>query len=87
MAPLGASLHQATLIVLAALVAVLVAQVDLDPRDAITRTDQGTLNKTYDPRRQRFIALNGVIGVDLNLQQRAPIVIVQYLVTRLCDRK
>ena len=66
-APFESSLHHAALVVLTALAAVLVAQVDFDPRNVIARMGQGALNDARDPCRQRFVMLDIVVGVNLNL--------------------
>ena len=73
------SLHHAALIMLTALAAVLVAQVDLDPRDVIARIGQGALNDTDDPCLQRFVMLNIVVGVNLNLHSVPLIAVAQIL--------
>jgi hypothetical protein len=75
LAPLEASLHHAALVVLAALAAVLIAQMNLDPRDVIARMGQGALNGTYDPCRQRFVLLDVAVGINLNLHSVLLIVI------------
>jgi hypothetical protein len=67
MTPLETSLHHAALVVLAAFAAILIAQVDLDPRYVIAGADQGALNGTRDPRGKRFVTLDVMVGVYLNL--------------------
>jgi hypothetical protein len=52
---------------LTALAAVLVTQVDLDPRDLIARVSQGALNDAGDPCLQRFVMVDIVVGVNQNL--------------------
>lgn len=65
-APLESSLHYAALIMLTALATVLVAQMDLDPRDAIARMGQRLDDDTSDPGLQRFVMLDIVVGIDLD---------------------
>jgi hypothetical protein len=75
MAPFEASLHHAALVVLAALAAVLIAQMDLDPRYVIACVGQGALNGSCDRRRQRFVTLDVVVGVYLNMHSVLLIII------------
>jgi hypothetical protein len=74
MAPLEASLHHAALVVLTALAAVLIAQVDLYPSYVVSFVDQGALNGAGDPCRQRFVMLDVVVGVYLNLHS-VPVIV------------
>ncbi len=78
-APLEPGLHHAALIIRTALAAVLVAQVDLDPSDVIARMGQGALNDTCNPCFQRFVMLDIVIGINLNLQSLPLIAFVRFL--------
>lgn len=66
-AALQAGLNQATFVVLARLLAVLVAQMNLDPRDVIAVPGQGVFDFACGPSRQCLVAFNVVVGIDLDL--------------------
>ncbi len=60
-------LHQAALIVAPGLFAVFIAQVDFDSRDVITEAIQGMAHLGLNPMNQGFMAINVVIGIDLDM--------------------
>jgi len=59
--------HHAALVIGAAFVAGLVAQVDLHPRDVIAEMTQGTFDFASGPRRQCLMTFNMMISIDLDL--------------------
>jgi hypothetical protein len=67
LAAFEAGFHHAALVVLAALLAALVAQVDLHSRDVMTDSAQGTLHCLPYPSGQRLVTFDVVVGVDLDL--------------------
>jgi hypothetical protein len=61
------SFHHAAFLVLAALIAVLVAQVNLHSRDMVADVIQGILNEATDMRGQSLVSRDVVVGVYLYL--------------------
>jgi len=67
LAAFEAGFHHAALVVLAALVAALGTQVDLDSRDVMADSAQGTLHFATDLSGQRLITFDVMVGIDLDL--------------------
>jgi hypothetical protein len=67
LAAFEAGFHYAALVVLAALVAALVTQVDLHSRDVIADSAQGTLHYATDLSGQRLVIFDVMVGIDLDL--------------------
>jgi hypothetical protein len=67
LAALEAGFHQAAFVVLLALVAVLIAQVDLHSCDVIAESTQGALHHAIEPSGHRLVTLDVMVGIDLNL--------------------
>ena len=65
LAAFEAGFHHAALVVLAALVAVLVAQVDLHSRNVIAASAQGTLHDATDLSSQRLVTFDVMVGIDV----------------------
>ena len=59
--------HEATLVIVPRLVAVLIAQVDFDACDVITEATQDMAHFGLNPMDQCFMAFNVVICIDLYL--------------------
>jgi hypothetical protein len=64
---LEAGFHHAALVVVAALVAVLVAQVDLHSCDVIAESSQGALHYAIDLSGQRLMSFDVMVGIILDL--------------------
>jgi len=62
-----ARLHHATMVILSALRAALVDQVDFHPRDVIAHSAQGKFHYPPDPIGQRLVAFDGMVRIDLDL--------------------
>jgi hypothetical protein len=62
-----AGFHHTALVVVAALVAGLVAQVDFHSRDVIAEPAQGTLHYATDLSGQRLVTFDAMVGIDLDL--------------------
>jgi hypothetical protein len=62
-----AGFHHTALVVLAALVAALVAQMDLHSRNVIADSAQGTLHYVTDLDGQRLATFDVMVGIDLYL--------------------
>lgn len=65
-------LHHAALVVRSTLATVLIAEVDFDPRHAIMEVSQGVFHSCTDMGRERLVALDVSIGIDLNLHSFSP---------------
>jgi hypothetical protein len=73
-ASLKSCLHHAALVIRTALAAILVAQMDFDPSDVIAGMAESALHNTSDPGLQRFIVLDIMVSVYLNLHS-APFIV------------
>ncbi|MGC2247046.1 MAG: hypothetical protein WA609_10640 [Terriglobales bacterium] len=62
-----ARLHHATFVILAALRAALVGEVDLYPRDVIAHSAEGTLHYAPDLIGERLVTFDCVVRIDLDL--------------------
>jgi hypothetical protein len=62
-----ARLHHATFVILAALRAALVCQVDLHPRDVIAHSAQGILHYAPDLIGHCFVTFDCMVRIDLDL--------------------
>jgi hypothetical protein len=67
LAAFQAGFHHAALVVLAALIAVLVAQMYLHSRDVIADPVQGTLDYATDLISQNFATFDVMVCIDLDL--------------------
>jgi len=67
-------LHQASLVIIAGLVGVYVAEVDLDAGDLILEPAKGLLNFDFDFAAQVAVGVDVVVGIDLNLHEARPFV-------------
>ena len=67
LAPFQAGFHHAALVVLALLIAVLVAQVYLHPRDAIADSGESALDYVTDLSSKRLMTFDLMVRVDLYL--------------------
>jgi hypothetical protein len=67
LAAFEAGFHHAALVVLGALVAALVAQVDLHSRDVIAEMAQSTLHYATDLSGQSLVTFDVMVGIDLDL--------------------
>ena len=65
--PLEPSFHHTALVILSVLATILVADMDLNPRDVVARMGKRILDYTDDPGLQRFVLPDIVVGVYLNL--------------------
>jgi hypothetical protein len=62
-----ATLHHATFVILSALRAALVDQVDFHPRDVIAHSAQGTLYYAPDPIGQCLVPFDRMVRIDLDM--------------------
>jgi len=72
LAAFEAGFHHAALVVLGALVAALVAQVDLHSRDVIAEMAQSTLHYAPDLSGQSLVTFDVMVGIDLDLHGILP---------------
>jgi hypothetical protein len=73
LASFEAGLHHATLFVLASLIAVFVAQVNLHSRDVISDSDQGIFHCATDLSGQGLVAFDVMVGINLDLHGILPL--------------
>jgi SNF family Na+-dependent transporter len=64
--------HHAALVVLAALVAVLVAEVDFHAGDLVAEPAQGLFHHRFDASGQLLAAFDAVVAIDLNVHGGPP---------------
>jgi hypothetical protein len=73
LASFEASFQHATFFVLAALIAVFVAQVDLHSCEVVAISSQGICHYATDLSCQRLVAFDVMVGINLNLHGALPL--------------